>query len=68
MSDESLFLFLFGVAVVLVLGYEARAIATGRTLITTMVRRANRYTSGFVALVFGLVAGLLGAHFFWCGA
>lgn len=48
------------------LGLEAWLYATGRPLITTKVREWNRATGGLVALVFGLVAGILGGHFFFC--
>lgn len=49
------------------LGLEYWAYMTHRPLITTKVREWNRATGGLVALVFGLVAGGLGSHFFWCG-
>lgn len=55
------------VTVTLWLGIEAWAWRTGRPLITDRVRSWNQHTGGLPALLFGLGAGGLGAHFFWCG-
>ena len=48
------------------LGVEAWAAHTGRPLITTKVREWNRKTDGLIALIFGLVVGILAGHFFFC--
>jgi len=66
MSAGALILALVAVTLAAWLGLEAYLIATGRPTITAKIQQWNRQTEGFVALLFGLVAGLLGAHFFWC--
>jgi len=47
------------------LGFESFALATGRELITTKVRRAYRAYPPW-GMLSGLITGLLLAHFFWC--
>lgn len=58
---------LLALTVIAWLGLEAFLKLTGRPLITDKVREWTRYTGGLPAVLFGLVVGLLSAHFWWCG-